>query len=147
MKKVLSMAVLICSFGLLISGCKTEVSRGLDVPKGLKAQAESHTGISLTWTPVDGAGYYKVYRTTDSAWKEYPVIQPSITTSTYSDNGLSADTTYYYKVSAHTGMEESDKSETVSATTFGRLDTPKGLKAQAESQTSISLTWTPVDRA
>ncbi|MDR0657268.1 MAG: fibronectin type III domain-containing protein [Treponema sp.] len=163
MKKVLSMAVLICGFGLLISGCPTTTnSGGLAAPEGLRAQAVSVNTISLTWTPVEGASYYKIHRTTDSTWKESVLIDPSIGTSTYSDKGLSANTTYYYRVSARTGSiphssdnTESDMSEAASATTnavgddanSGGLAVPQGLTAQAVSQTSIRLTWTPVDGA
>jgi fibronectin type 3 domain-containing protein len=159
MKKayVLSMAVLVCGFGLLMSGCEnTTSSGGLDAPKGLTAQGVSQTGIKLTWMPVSGASNYKIYRTTDSTWEQYTLIDSSITNSTYEDKVLSADTTYYYKVSARTGHSypssddtESDKSEAASATTddtnsVERLAAPEGLAAQTVSQTSIRLTWTPV---
>jgi len=57
------------------------------------------TGTSLTlgWGEVSGASSYNIYRSTDNA--TFPLLASSATNS-YSNTGLTAGTTYYYKVSA-----------------------------------------------
>ena len=89
-----------------------------DVPKGVTAAAESADSIMVSWDPVSSAIAYYVYRG-ESAYGEYSRVETVWKPSTsYTDTGLSANTTYYYRVSYYTGPKESDKSSYASATTL-----------------------------
>ncbi|MDX1628405.1 MAG: S8 family serine peptidase [Fulvivirga sp.] len=80
---------------------------------GLSATAVSTSQIDLTWdaaTDDTGVSYYNIYR-------DGSVVATSTTTS-YSDTGLSAGTTYSYQVSAvDAAGNEGTLSDTASATT------------------------------
>ena len=55
------------------------------------------TSINLSWAATSGASTYNVYKSTDNS--SYPLLA-SPTTNSYSATGLTAGTTYYFKVSA-----------------------------------------------
>ncbi len=87
---------------------------GLPAPTGLTVTGTSNTTASLSWSAVNGAAGYHVYR--DGA----RITAAPITSTSYADSGLSAATTYEYAVSAADadGIAGS-RSATVSATTTG----------------------------
>jgi aryl-phospho-beta-D-glucosidase BglC (GH1 family) len=101
------------------------------VPTGLTATAVSSSSINLDWadnTDSDLAGY-KVYRSTTSNFTPGSAnFVKQVTTSAYTDTGLTADTTYYYKVTAvDTSGNESQPSAQASAKTQqGGETTPPG---------------------
>jgi fibronectin type 3 domain-containing protein len=113
-------------------------------PSGVTATAASSTEIDLTWDPsTTGATGYKVQRSPDgtSGWTQ--IATP--TAASYSDVGLSANTTYYYRVIAtNAGGDSAPSDPPASATTFGDTTAPtaptnlvaKGVKAK------VSLSWT-----
>ena len=112
------------------------------VPTGLSATAVSQTQINLSWsasTDTGGSGLagYRIYRGGTQ-------VGTSATTS-YSDSGLAAGTTYLYRVAAYdVAGNVSAQSSQVSAKT---LDTtppsvPAGLTGSAASATLINLSWT-----
>jgi chitodextrinase len=112
------------------------------VPTGLSATPVSQTQINLSWsasTDTGGSGLagYKIYRGGSQ-------IGTSTTTS-YSNSGLAAGTTYTYKVAAYDlAGNVSAQSSAASATT---LDTtapsiPTNLTGSAASATQINLSWT-----
>ena len=130
----------------------------LSAPQNLDAVSMSTSQIRLSWTPVDDAAYYNVYRTTDSTWESYSIVSTSTTTTIYTDSSLSANTTYYYKVGAKrtsTTGPVGELSEAASATTAGQATTPESglltapqnLDAVSTSTSQIRLSWTPVDDA
>lgn len=90
-------------------------------PTGASASATSATQISISWTSVSGATAYNVYRSTSAnvqttaANKITATTQP--TAAAYADTGLSAATTYYYKITAVNSAGESSASNEISATT------------------------------
>lgn len=85
---------------------------GLPAPDGLAVTGTTDTSASLSWNSVSGAVGYNVYR--DGA----KVNTSAVTATTYTDTGLTANTTYSYTVTAvdSTGAE-SAPSATVSGTT------------------------------
>lgn len=90
-------------------------------PSGVSASAASSSQITVSWTAVDGATGYDVYRSTSadgtySRRGSEPTVSSGATT-TYADTGLPANTTYYYKVSALNSYGESAASTVASATT------------------------------
>jgi uncharacterized repeat protein (TIGR03803 family) len=84
------------------------------VPTGLTASAISSSQIDLSWTASTdtlGVSGYKIYRGGTQIGTS--------TTTTYSDSGLAASTTYNYKVAAYDAAgNTSAKSSAASATTL-----------------------------
>src|SRR3989344_1292226 len=83
-------------------------------PTGLTATAISSSQINLAWNAVSGATY-KVYRATTSGAET--LLASGITTNSYSNTGLTAGTTYYYKVSSVISGVDSILSNEAFATT------------------------------
>lgn len=67
-------------------------------PKGLKATAVSSSQINLSWDSVSDATSYYVYGATSSSGTYSHIA--TVSTTSYTNTGLWADTTYYYKVRA-----------------------------------------------
>jgi hypothetical protein len=66
---------------------------------GVKAVRSSATKIKITWRSVSGKNGYEVWRST-SADGEYTLVKTT-TSRSYTNTGLTAGTTYYYKVRAY----------------------------------------------
>ncbi len=75
-------------------------------PTGVTAVAAGSTTANLTWNAVAGATGYNVKRSTNSGGA-YTIIATGITTTNYTDAGLSFGVKYYYVVSAVIGGAES----------------------------------------
>jgi subtilisin-like proprotein convertase family protein len=84
------------------------------VPTGVTATAVSETQINVAWTASAGATSYNVLRSTTSGGP-YTQVGTSATTS-FSNTGLTCNTTYYYVVQA-VGACASGNSAQASATT------------------------------
>ncbi len=88
-------------------------------PGSLSASAASTSQVNLSWTAsTDNVGVtsYNIYRSTDNA---NFVAVASTTGTTHSDTGRSANTTYYYRVTADDAAgNESAFSNTASVTTL-----------------------------
>jgi len=98
-------------------------------PSGVTASEQSSNSIKITWTAVSGASEYNVYKSTN-AYGQYNKLG-SVTDTSYTDTGLTANTTYYYKVSAYNIYGESSQSASVSAKTLssGSENNPNPLTA------------------
>ena len=68
-------------------------------PTGLNAVA-GNAQIVLPWTAVTGAASYNIYRSTTSGGEGSTPYQTGVTSSTFTDTGLTNGTTYYYEVAA-----------------------------------------------
>ena len=112
------------------------------VPSEVSASAESSSSIKVSWSSVTGATGYKVYRSSSSSGTYNSV--GDVTTTSYTNTGLTAGTTYYYKVSAYNSAGESAQSSSVSAKPESIPATPTGVSASAESSTSIKVSWSSV---
>ncbi|MGI0094713.1 MAG: fibronectin type III domain-containing protein [Nitrosotalea sp.] len=121
-------------------------------PTGLTASAISTSQINLSWTaPSNNGGSaitgYKIERSTDSGTTWSTLVANSASTSTtYSDTGLAASTTYTYRVSAINSVGTGSPSNTASATTQSAQATvpqpPTSLTATSISTSQINLSWT-----
>ncbi|MBT1688687.1 DUF4832 domain-containing protein [Dawidia soli] len=87
-------------------------------PVNLTASAASASQINLSWSASAGATSYSVHRATVSGGP-YTQVASGLTTTTYSNTGLSANTTYYYTVKATNAAGTSPASSQASATTSG----------------------------
>ena len=122
-------------------------------PGNLAAEASSISQIGLTWTAstdnVAVTGYF-VERCQGASCSNFVQIGSGIATSgtSFTDSGLSASTTYRYRVRATDAAgNASQYSATASATTIASADTtapaaPSNLVANASSSSQIGLTWT-----
>lgn len=116
-------------------------------PTNATATAISDTSVALSWTPATGASsqavYYRKYG--DGGWTN-AVVGLATGTTTYTINGLSANTRYEFM--AHGSLGNS-WSNTAMARTYPSpaaaapsLASPTGLSASAASTTQINLNWT-----
>jgi fibronectin type 3 domain-containing protein/NAD-dependent dihydropyrimidine dehydrogenase PreA subunit len=92
----------------------TTQSSGPAVPTGVTTTVASSTSITVKWTAVTGAASYIIYRGATSVSLSQV---GTATTTTYTNTGLKASTTYYYAVAAVNASGTSARSTTVSATT------------------------------
>ena len=119
-------------------------------PTGLTATANGQTRIDLSWTaPTDTGGSpvtgYKIEFSANGnePWTEVETTGNADTN--YSDTGLTAGTTRYYRVSAVTSAGTGAPSNAARATTITASvnppGAPTGLTATANGQTQINLSW------
>src|SRR5882762_7108061 len=120
-------------------------------PTALAATASSSTHIGLTWTAsTDNVGVtgYRIERCTGASCTSFAQIGTTTGATTFSDSGLTASTSYTYRVRATDAAGNlSNFSNTSSATTQAGSDTtpptpPTALAATASSSTQVGLTWT-----
>ncbi|UWG96961.1 cell wall-binding repeat-containing protein [Dehalobacter sp. DCM] len=86
------------------------------IPSNLTASALSSNEIKLTWNTVRDADSYSIYRA-DQADGPYSVIAASVGLE-YTNTGLEAGKTYFYKIRAYNGSSFSAYSEPTSADTL-----------------------------
>ena len=129
------------------SAIPTQVSTVPTPPTGLVATSASPTSVSLSWTaPQNNGGYailgYKIeYRIGSGAYTVL-VANTATTATTFLSTGLTAGTTYTYRVSAINSLGTGSPSIEVSAVPQKTL-VPSGLTAIAVSPTEIDLSWIP----
>ena len=84
-------------------------------PTGVATSGTTQTGTTVSWTASSGATSYKIFRSTTSGGP-YSQVGTSTTTS-FTDSGLTCNTTYFYVVTASNGTCDSGNSAQASATT------------------------------
>jgi hypothetical protein len=118
---------------------------GDTVPDRVAAQPRSSTAIALVWATVPGAIGYKVERwdvqTQDPGWTTIATVEAVVTT--YTDVGLEADTTYWYRIAALTEEGVSPPSDVISATTPIAPPAATNLTAVG-TETTVDLAWVDV---
>ena len=116
-------------------------------PSNLSAAAASPNQINLDWqdNSTTEEGFYVDRRITGD-YERVAILSANATS--YSDTGLSAETTYWYKVTAYNDGGESDPSNEASATTPGEpppppepLEPPTEVRADVVSYKLVLLSW------
>jgi len=119
-------------------------------PGTLLATAASPTQINLSWTAsTDNVGVtgYEIERCQGAGCSSFALLT-TVTGTSYSNTGLTASTSYSYRVrAADAAGNKSAYSATASTTTPAVPDTsapsaPGGLAASAASSSQINLSWT-----
>ncbi|NLH36640.1 MAG: fibronectin type III domain-containing protein [Thermotogaceae bacterium] len=112
-------------------------------PTDLNATALSSTQIKLTWQDAStNETGFKVERKTGSSGSWSVVTQLGFNATEYTDEGLTPETTYHYRIKAYNAAGDSGYSNEASATTsIGIPQAPTDLNATALSSTQIKLTW------
>jgi hypothetical protein len=114
-------------------------------PAGLAATAGNHQ-IVLNWNASSGATSYNVYRGTATGAEGTTPIASGITSTSFTDTGLTNNATYYYKVAAVNASGTSGKSNEAWATP---VCTPTTLTYQNTTLTAgvyqacVSITISP----
>ncbi|HXG67965.1 MAG TPA: fibronectin type III domain-containing protein [Blastocatellia bacterium] len=111
-------------------------------PTGLTAAAAASSQINLAWADnASNEDGFKVERSTDGTnFTQIATVGANATG--FANTGLSANTTYYYRVRAYNAAGNSAYSDIASATTPQPPPVaPTGLTAAAVSSSRINLTW------
>jgi len=114
-----------------------------DAPTSVVAMVNSENSITISWKGVSGATGYRIYRSTTSSGTYE--LAGTTTAISYTSPGLTAGTTYYYKVAASNSSGEGPQSDKVSAITLPMA--PAGMTATANSTSSITISWSTVTGA
>jgi hypothetical protein len=108
-------------------------------PAGLTA-VPGDAQAALSWNAAGGAASYNVYRGTASGAEA--LLRSGVTSTTFTDAGLTDGTTYYYQVSAVNRAGEGARSAEVSAAPrVAAPAAPSNLSATVASPSQVNLTW------
>lgn len=113
-------------------------------PTGLTGMPRD-SQITLQWNQVQGADSYNVLRSSDGGIT-YTNAALGLTTTTYTDGGLTDGTTYYYAVQSQNVGGVSTKSIPLLIAPVSALASPAGL-AVVSGNNKASLTWNSVTGA
>lgn len=116
----------------------------------LQVASTGYNKVKLTWSGVDGATGYRIYRST-SKTSGFTKIK-SITSSskvTYTNSGISCGATYYYKVRAYRLIDGIYYFGEYSSVVAGKPvpAAPGGLKLAKASKNKVSVSWNKVTGA
>ena len=108
----------------------------------LKGEATGTNSIKITWNAVTGAKGYRIERA-NAANGPFEVVADNMTSTTYNDNGLQENTTYYYRGYSIT-TAATDKVSAVIAVTTQQRELPTAVEDIhcAAGDGKVSLTWT-----
>ncbi len=134
------LALMLC-FLMIASSGAVITTQAVDAVKNLKVDSVTQDGISLSWTSVNKADGYRVFRyeLSEKKWKAVKTTKAL----SYVDSDVEPAEAYYYLVRAYeyVGSEAvfSTNSNTVKAIVPPEKVT--GLKAVSATETSVSLKW------
>jgi aryl-phospho-beta-D-glucosidase BglC (GH1 family) len=101
---------------------------------GLVAKAAGSSQVNLSWNAVPGATSYRLYRSAESGYQPEVAAVSGISGTSYSDVGLNAGTTYYYKVVAANASGISGDSPEAYASTSGTNPDPAKFNFETDTQ-------------
>lgn len=122
------------------------IAEGITIPispSGLSASGGIGR-ITLSWNSSSGASSYKLRRSTSSSGP-FSTIATGIASTSYSDSGLPASTTFHYVVAASNTSGDSSDSASASATTAPYDSDSDGLPDTWEMQYFGSLNQSPTN--
>jgi len=124
-------------------GGSSSMTTSLRAPSELVVSTQSSSSIQLSWRDNSLAeSGFAIQRRAEGG--SYATIATTGSNETvYTDNGLAANTVYYYQVKALSGVSDSDFCNAVSGTTSNDPVPagPSGLASLGVTSTSISLSW------
>lgn len=106
------------------------------------AGAATTSSIALSWTNVAGETGYRVEKSTDGGENWETLATTAVNVVTLTDTGLTAGTTYRYRVFALNAGGASAATSLVRST---KTNAPSGLSATEVTATAAALQWTGVD--
>lgn len=119
-----------------------------DMPANLQTKAINYKTIQISWSSVDNADGYMVYRrTADSDWTK---IASEVTDISYKDQKAATGTTYYYTVKAYSytwGEMTVSSYNTEGVAGKASLGKVKIAATNSENYKTIRVTWNKVSGA
>ncbi|MGN1117902.1 MAG: phosphodiester glycosidase family protein [Acutalibacteraceae bacterium] len=114
---------------------------------GLKATATAYNKVKLTFSAVDGATGYAIYRSTSKDGKYSRIGTAS--KASYTDATVKTGTKYYYKVRAFKTEGTSTKYSAYTSVVSAKpaLSAVTGLKVSSTAYNKVTLKWTAVSGA
>lgn len=116
----------------------------------LQVASTGYNKVKLTWSGVDGATGYRIYRSTSktSGFKKIKSIT-SNSKVTYTNSGIACGTTYYYKVRTYRLIDGIYYFGEYSNVVAGKPvpAAPGGLKLAKASKNKVSIAWNKVTGA
>lgn len=116
----------------------------------VQTSSTAYNKIKITWSGVDGATGYRIYRSTSktSGFKKIKSITSNSKVS-YTNSGISCGTTYYYKVRAYRLVDGIYYYGGYSNVVSGKPvpAAPKGLSIAKASRTKVTVSWNKVTGA
>lgn len=110
----------------------------------ITATTNSSSQITASWGAITYATSYSLQRATNSAFSA-GLVTTSLTGTSSAATGLTAGTTYYFRVQALATGDTSNWSNTASATTI--VPVPTGLAVVTNSSTVFTESWNAVSAA
>lgn len=129
----------------LTSAPETQAPEIPAAPEVVGAVAASSSTIDVSWTAVEGAVTYRVERSTDGVGGWAKLTGPQADPTTFVDEGLDANVTYYYRVISIGADRASVPSDVVSATTLPAPPPATAVTPTPSSSSQIVLVWTDVE--
>lgn len=121
----------------------------LAAPQNVQAKSNGYNTVKISWSLVDGAAYYQVYRSTSSNGKYVQLGTYDNKTTSSISRKLGCGTTYYYKVRAYCWSDGErafgNYSKVVSATPT--LGVPQNVQAKSNTYNSLKISWNLVEGA
>ena len=114
-------------------------------PQALHATA-GNGRVVLSWTaPASpgGAVTYNVYRGASPGGEGSTPVKRLVTTTSFTDTGLSNGKTYYYKVTAVNAVGQGPASNEASAVPATTPGAPQSPRATTSPSHGVALTWRP----
>ncbi|MDM8560654.1 hypothetical protein [Candidatus Parabeggiatoa sp. HSG14] len=105
-------------------------------PTDFAATQFSTTQIDLTWTDVADETSYTIKR------DGVQIATIAANTTSYSNTGLTGNTTYNYSITASNTNGDSQATTATGTTSVSTPNAPTGLLTTTISETAINLTWT-----
>jgi len=117
---------------------KTSVLQSIPpiAPDNVQAEAITNSSVSIMWNEVYGATSYRIFRAVDSPIATYSHIGSSSTTI-FNDTTISSGVTYYYAVSALSGLDNIG----VQSIPVSINMSPSNLRLIASTTINITLAW------
>ena len=132
----------------VLSDCDSVGVFSVPTVGGIQAASAGWDSAEITWTAVEGASGYRVYRRTGSGkWKK---VASDVTDASFTDSGLTSGTEYIYTIRAY--YTESGKTviggyEEEGAAVTPNAPIPSGLKAVSAGYDRIQVSWNAVSGA
>ena len=129
--------------GYLIGVLPSSSSSGPTAPSGLSVSIVSESELSLSWTDNSSTETaFSIERSLDGSTGWTVVQTTAANVTSWNDTGLSASTSYYYRVRAYDGSTYSAYTSTANAKTAPAVPTGFSATADPADAAQIDLAWT-----
>ena len=125
---------------ILNEGIQVAATQIPPTPTNVTTTNQTQTTATITWDEALEAAGYRVFRGTSATGPFTQVAEVSNTS--YVDQNLTPNTTYYYTVLAYNELGESAQTAALEVTTLALIP-PTNLVVTPVSNNGLLLTWTP----